>query len=112
MKTIYFKAGPSEWKYELDDAEYDLVIKSVLEDEPDLEDLLDESLETIRDLSAMADEEMDEDDEIDQAIAVAFLWHYFNHLEGEGHVDGDVVLIENDDGEGVTVIPASDVLFE
>ena len=75
--------------------------------------MLDDSLEIIRDTSALDDEEMDEDDEIDQTISVAFIWHYFNSLpEDKGRIAGDVVLVEDEDGSGVSVLAAEDVIGE
>ena len=113
MKTVYFKSGEAEWKYELDDEEYETIIKGILEDGTDFEEMLDESLEIIRDLSALDDDELDEDDQIDQSISVAFIWHYFNVLpEENGRIDGDVVLIEDDDGDGVSVLAATDIIEE
>jgi hypothetical protein len=113
MITVYYKSGSAQWKYELDEAEHDYIIKNVLEDSPDIDEMFDDSLEILRDISAMDEEEMDEDDEIDQTIAVSFLWHYFNHLvEGDEHINGDIVLIEHDDGTGVSVLPAKDLSEE
>jgi hypothetical protein len=111
MKTIYFKSGDSEWKYELDDEEHDNIIQNILEDNPDFEEMLDDSLEVIRDISGLEEEEMDEDDQIDQTISVAFIWHYFNTLpEEKGRIIGDIVLVEDDDGNGVSVLAASDAI--
>ncbi len=108
MITVYYKSGTAQWKYELEDSEHDHIIKNVLEDSPDITEMFDDSLEILRDISAMDEDEMDEEDEIDQTIAVSFLWHYFNHLtEGEDRIEGDIVLIEEDDGSGVTVLPAA-----
>jgi len=108
MITVYFKSGAAQWKYELEDSEHDYIIKNVLEDNPDVNEMLDDSLEILRDISAMDEDEMDEEDEIDQTIAVSFLWHYFNHLaEGDDRISGDIVLIEEEDGTGVTVLPVS-----
>jgi len=113
MKTVYFKSGEAEWKYELEDEEFDNIIKGILEDGTDFDELLDESLEILRDISAMDDDEMDEDDQIDQTISVAFIWYYFNNLpEGEGRVEGDVALIEDEDGTGVSVLAATDIIEE
>jgi len=112
MITVYYKSGNAQWKYELDESEHQYIIKNVLDDSPDINDMFDDSLEILRDISAMEDTEMDEDDEIDQTIAVSFLWHYFNHLaEGDDRIEGDIVLIEEEDGSGVTVLPA-DALAE
>ena len=108
MITVYYKSGAAQWKYELEDAEHDYIIKNVLEDSPDLTEMFDDSLEILRDISAMDEDEMDEEDEIDQTIAVAFIWHYFNHLaEGADRIEGDIVVIEEEDGAGVTVMPAA-----
>ena len=107
MITVYYKSGTAQWKYELEDAEHDYIIKNVLDDSPDLTEMFDDSLDILRDISAMDEDEMDEEDEIDQTIAVSFIWHYFNHLaEGDDRIEGDIVLIEEEDGAGVSVFPA------
>lgn len=112
MITVYYKSGNTQWKYELEQSEYDYIIKNVLEDQPDLQEMFDDSLEILRDVSAMDEDEMEEDDQIDQTIAVAFLWHYFNVVaEGDDRIQGDLVLIEDEDGSGVTILPA-DALSE
>ncbi len=111
MKTVYFKSGDAEWKYELDDKEFDQIIHGILEDGTDFEEMLDESLEILRDVSSMDDDELDEDDQIDQTISVAFIWHYFNNLpEDQGRIEGDVVVIEDDDGTGVSVLSADEAI--
>lgn len=111
MKTVYFKSGDAEWKYELDDQEYDQIIQGILEDGTDFDEMLDESLEILRDISAMDDDELDEDDQIDQTISVAFVWHYFNTLpEDQGRIEGDVVVIEDEDGTGVSVLSADEAI--
>ena len=111
MKTVYFKSGDAEWKYELDDKEYDQIIHGILEDGTDFEEMLDESLEILRDVSSLDDDELDEDDQIDQTISVAFIWHYFNNLpEDQGRIEGDVVVIEDDDGTGVSVLSADEAI--
>ncbi len=111
MKTVYFKSGDAEWKYELDDKEYDQIIQGILEDGTDFEEMLDESLEILRDVSSMDDDELDDDDQIDQTISVAFIWHYFNGLpEDQGRIEGDVVVIEDDDGTGVSVLSADEAI--
>lgn len=111
MKTVYFQSGTNQWKYELEDEEFDNIISNLMQEEIDFEDMLDESLEIMRDLADVDDDEMDEDDQVDQTISVAYIWHYFNSLpEGEGRIDGDVVLIESDDRSGVSVAAASDVI--
>jgi hypothetical protein len=108
MIAVYYKSGSTQWKYELDEAEYDYVIKNVLEDNPDTGEMFDDSLEILRDVSAMDESEMDEDDEVDQTVAVSFLWHYFNHLvEADDRIEGDIVIIEDEDGTGISVLPAS-----
>ncbi|HLO78966.1 MAG TPA: hypothetical protein VK196_21120 [Magnetospirillum sp.] len=113
MITVYYKSGNAQWKYELDEAEHDYIIKNLLEDNPDIEEMFDDSLEILRDVAALDEDEMDEDDQIDQTIAVSFLWHYFNHLsKSEERIQGDIAVIEEDDGVGVTVLPASDVVEE
>ena len=113
MKTVYFKSGEAEWKYELDDEEFQNVIENILEDGTDFEEMLDDSLEIIRDTASLDEDEMDEDDQIDQTISVAFIWHYFNALpEDKGRIAGDVVLVEDEDGSGVSVLAAEDVIGE
>jgi len=113
MKTVYFVTGGGQWRYDMEDDDYQLIVKDILDKDPDLEEMLDESLEILRDLSEMGDEEMDEEDELDQTIAAAFIWHYFNTLpEEKGRIDGDVAVIEDEDGEGVSIAAAADVLEE
>ncbi|MDR3441371.1 hypothetical protein [Telmatospirillum sp.] len=111
MKTVYFKSGDAEWKYELDDKEHEQIIHGIIQDGTDFEEMLDESLEILRDVSAMDDDELDEDDQIDQTISVAFIWHYFNSLpEDQGRIDGDIVVIEDDDGTGVSILSAEEAI--
>ncbi len=113
MITVYYKSGSAQWKYELDESEHDYVIKNVLEDNPDIAEMFDDSLEILRDVSNMDESEMDEDDEVDQTVAVSFLWHYFNHLvEGDERIEGDIVIIEDEDGIGISVMPASELSEE
>jgi len=113
MITVYYKSGTAQWKYELDEAEHDYIIKNLLEDNPDIDEMFDDSLEILRDVAALDEDEMDEDDQIDQTIAVSFLWHYFNHLSKEDErIQGDIAVIEDEDGVGVTVLPATDVIEE
>jgi hypothetical protein len=113
MKTVYYKSGDAEWKYELEDAELDNIIRNLEDDDVDLEEMMQDSLEILRDLSEMDDEELDEDDEVDQTISVAVIWHYFNALpDGDGRIIGDVVVIENDEGDGVMVVGADEVFDE
>jgi hypothetical protein len=113
MITVYYKSGSAQWKYELEDSEHDHIIKNVLDDKPDINEMFEDSLEILRDVSAMDEDEMDEDDEIDQTIAVSFLWHYFNNLvDDTDRIEGDIVLIEDEDGTGVTVLPAAGIEAE
>ncbi len=108
MIAVYYKSGQAQWKYELEDEEHQYVIKSILEDNPDIAELFDDSLEILRDVAAMSDDELDEDDQVDQTIAVSFLWHYFNNItEGEERIVGDLVVVEDEDGTGVTILPVS-----
>ncbi|MTJ81039.1 MAG: hypothetical protein F8N37_08480 [Telmatospirillum sp.] len=111
MKTVYFKSGDAEWKYELDDKEHEQIIQGIIEDGTDFEEMLDESFEILRDVSAMDDDELDEDDQIDQTISVAFIWHYFNTLpEDQGRIEGDIVVIEDEDGTGVSILSADEAI--
>ncbi len=111
MKTVYFKSGDAEWKYELEDEEHEQIIRNIIEDGTDFDEMLDDSLEILRDISALDDEELDEDDQIDQTISVSFIWHYFNNLPADkGRIEGDIVLVEDEDGAGVSVLAASDVI--
>lgn len=113
MKTVYFKSGDAEWKYELEDEEHEQIIAGILEDGTDFENMLDESIEILRDISMMDEDDMDEDDLIDQTVSVAFIWHYFNALpEDSGKIEGDVVLIEDEDGTGVSVLSIDDIIEE
>lgn len=113
MITVYYESGDVQLRYELDSEEYEYVIKNLLAEEFDLDDMFNDSLEILRDVSALADDEMDEDDEIDQTVAVAFLWHYFNHLAPpEERIEGDIVLSDKDDGANVSVLPASAIEVE
>jgi len=109
MKTVFYQAGDAEWKYELEDSEFDHILTNLKEDQADLEEMMQDSLEILRDISALDDDELDEDDEIDQTISVAVIWHYFNSLPAEqGGVVGDVLLIENEEGDGVIVASADE----
>ncbi|CAA7620793.1 hypothetical protein [Magnetospirillum sp. UT-4] len=113
MITVYYKSGTAQWKYELEEDEHAYIIKNLLEENPDIDELFDDSLEILRDVSAMDEDEMDEEDQIDQTVAVSFLWHYFNNLSAsEDRIQGDLALIEDEDGAGVTVLPAGDVVEE
>lgn len=111
MKSVYFKSGDAEWKYEVEDEDYDNIVKGILEDGTDFEEMLEDSLEIIRDISALDEDEMDEDDQFDVTISVAFIWHYFNTLEDSQHrIEGDVAILENEDGTEVEIAPASEVI--
>lgn len=113
MKSVYFKSGDAEWKYDVEDEDYDNIIKGILEDGTDFEEMLEESLEIMRDVSAMEDDELDEDDQFDLTISVAFIWHYFNTLDDDQHrIVGDVAIMESDDGTEVEIAPASEVIEE
>jgi hypothetical protein len=113
MIAVYYKSGSAQWKYELADDEYDYVITNVLADEPDTQEMFDDSLEILRDVSAMAEEDMDEDDQIDQTVAVAYIWHWFNKLAApDDRIEGDIAIVEDEDGAGVTILPASDLVEE
>lgn len=113
MITVYYKSGTAQWKYELEETEHQYIIKNLMEDKPDITEMFEDSLEILRDVADLDEDEMDEDDQIDQTIAVAFLWHYFNNLSpAEERIQGDIALIEEDDGNGVTVLPAADVVEE
>ncbi|GHU05346.1 hypothetical protein FACS1894205_5170 [Alphaproteobacteria bacterium] len=111
MKTVYFKSDRGNWKYELEDEEFEEIIAGILEDGADFVDMLEESIEILRDLSQLDEEDMDEDDEIDQTVAIAFIWHYFNSQPrgAEDRIEGDVVLIEDEDGSGVSVLSADEL---
>lgn len=111
MKSVYFKSGDAEWKYEVEDEDYDHIIKGILEDGTDFDEMLEDSLEVMRDISALDDEELDEDDQFDLTISVAFIWHYFNTLEDEEQrILGDIAILESEDGTEVEVAAASDVI--
>ncbi len=114
MKTVYYKSGEAEWKYELEDDQYDEIIEAILEDETDPEEMLQDSLEILRDVADLADDELTEDDVIDQTTSIAYLWYYFNSLpEGNaGRIEGDIVLLETEDGEGVAILSASEIAEE
>ena len=42
MITVYYKSGNAQWKYELEQSEYDYIIKNILDDEPDLQEMFDD----------------------------------------------------------------------
>ncbi|MGC2855391.1 hypothetical protein ACM64Y_07940 [Novispirillum sp. DQ9] len=109
MKTVYYKAGDAEWKYELDDEEFDGIVQALTQENADLEGMVDEALDILRELSAMDEEELTDDDIVDQTLAIAVLWHYFNSREADAF-DGDIVVIDNGDEEGATILSAKDIL--
>ena len=75
--------------------------------------MFDNSLEILRDLAGLDEDEIDEEEEVDQTIAIAYLWEYFNHIaSAEERIEGDIAIIEEDDGMGVTILPAADILEE
>ncbi len=113
MKAIYFKAGPAEWCYTLEDEEFEEIVNAVLDEEAEMEEMFADSLEVLRDHSATSEEELEEEDLADEAVSVAVVWHYFNTLPLEqGGIRGDVALIEHAGGEGVTAFPAAEVIDE
>ncbi len=113
MITVYYKSSTAQWKYELDEEEHAYIIKNLMEEEPDFKEMFEESLDILQEVSGMDETEMDEDEQIDQTIAVAFLWQYFNHLAPEDErILGDIAILEDDDATGVTVVPAASVLEE
>lgn len=114
MKTVYYKSGDAEWKYELEDDQYEEIIEIILEDNTDPEEMLQDSLEILRDVADLADDELTEDDIVDQTTSIAYLWYYFNTLpEGNpGRIEGDIVLLETDDGEGIAILAASEISDE
>jgi len=113
MIAVYYQSADAQWKYELEDDEFRNIIDNLKSENLDAADMFDESLEILRDLAGLEEDEMDEDDEIDQTIAVAFLWNYFNNVATpDERIEGDIALIEDDDGTGVSVLPASDIMEE
>lgn len=109
MKTVYYKAGDAEWKYELEDEEHDGIVQALVQENADLEKMVDEALDILRELSAMDEAELTEDDVVDQTLAVAVLWHYFNTREGDSF-EGDIVVIDAGEEEGATILSAKDIL--
>ncbi len=110
MITVYYKSSQSQWKYELEEGEHQEIIKNLMEELPDVKGMFEESLEILRDAACLADDEIDEDEQIDQTIAVAFLWQYFNHFAAEDErIQGDIAVIEHEDGTGVTVVSAEEI---
>ncbi|MFA7430489.1 MAG: hypothetical protein WCZ23_10065 [Rhodospirillaceae bacterium] len=112
MKTVYYKAGDAEWKYELDEQEFDSIVQALVQENADLEKMVDEALDILRELAAMDEDDLVEDDIVDQTLAVAVLWHYFNTREGDERFDGDIVVIDAGDEEGATILSAKDILEE
>ena len=113
MITVYYKSSKAQWKYELDEGEHSYIIKELLEEQPDIKEMFEESLDILQEVSNLDEDEMDEDEQTDQTIAVAFLWQYFNHLAPvDERIEGDIAIIEDEDGTGVTVLPAASVLEE
>lgn len=111
MKTVYYKSGDAEWKYELDDREHDDIVRALAEQEADLDQMVDEALDVLRDLAAVGENELTDDDIADQTLAVAILWHYFNSREGDAF-GGDIVVIDAGPEEGATILPASELMDE
>lgn len=113
MITVYYKSNKAQWKYELEEDEHAYIIKNLMEEKPDIKEMFEESLDILQDLAGLDEEEMDEDEQIDQTIAVAFLWEYFNKLAPEDErIEGDIAILEDEDGSGITVVPAGSVLEE
>jgi hypothetical protein len=98
MKTVYYKLGDAEWKFEIDDGEYARIVESITADAAQ-GSMLDECLDILRQVSAL--EELSEDDEIDQTIATAYLWYHFNV---EHQIGGDPAIMVDEDGDGLTVV--------
>jgi len=110
MIAVYYQSSTAQWKYELEDDEYKNIIDDLKSEPMYLMEMFDDSLEILRDLAGLDDDEIDEDEADDQAYAIAFLWEYFNRLASdEERIDGDIAIIELDDGTGVTVVPASEL---
>lgn len=113
MKSVYFKAGPAEWCYSLDDDEYDEIVAAMSDEDVDLEAMFADSLEVLRDHSVMSEDELEEEDLADEAVSVAVVWHYFNGLPLErGGIRGDIALVEHASGDGVTAFAAAEVVEE
>ncbi len=111
MITVYYKSNKAQWKYELEESEHAYIVKNLLEENPDIKEMFEESLDTLQEVAGLDEDEMDEDEQIDQTIAIAFLWQYFNHLAPEDErIVGDIAILEDEDGTGVTVLPAGSVL--
>ena len=111
MITVYYKSAKAQWKYELEESEHAYIVKNLMEESPDIKEMFEESLDILQEVAGLDEDEMDEDEQIDQTIAVAFLWQYFNHLAPEDErISGDIAILEDEDGAGVTVVPAGSVL--
>ena len=108
MITVYYKSNKAQWKYELEDEEHTYIIKNLMEENPDAREMFEESLDILQEVSNLDEEEMDEDEQIDQTIAIAYQWQYFNHIAPEDErIVGDIAIVEDEDGTGVTVLPAT-----
>lgn len=113
MIAVYYQSTTAQWKYELEDEEFRHIIANLMEEDVDVNELFDDSLEILRDVAGLDESEMDEEEEIDQTIAVAFLWEYFNNLAPEEErIQGDIAIIEEEDGTGVSIIPAAEIVEE
>lgn len=113
MITVYYKSDKAQWKYELEEGEHAYIVKNLMEENPDIKEMFEESLDILQEVAGLDEDEMDEDEQIDQTIAIAFLWQYFNHLAPEDErIAGDIAILEDEDGAGVTVVPAGSVLEE
>lgn len=113
MITVYYKSNKAQWKYELEEEEHKYIVQNLMEENPDIKEMFEESLDILQEVAGLDEDEMDEDEQIDQTIAIAFLWQYFNHLAPEDErIAGDIAILEDEDGTGVTVLPAGSVLEE
>ena len=113
MIAVYYQSSSAQWKYELEDDEFKNIIDGLKSEPFDQAEMFDDSLEVLRDLAGLEEDEIDEEEEVDQTIAIAFLWEYFNNLATEDErITGDIAIIEEDDGTGVTILPAADILEE
>lgn len=113
MIAVYYQSTTAQWKYELEDEEFRHIIANLMEEGVDVNELFDDSLEILRDVAGIEETEMDEEEEIDQTIAVAFLWEYFNNLAPENErIQGDIAIIEDEDEMGVNILPAAEIVEE
>ena len=111
MITVYYKSSNAQWKYELEEDEHAYIIKSLMDEQPNIKEMFEESLDVLQEAAGVDEDDMDEDEQIDQTIAVAFLWQYFNHFAPEDErIPGDIAILEDEYGNGVTVVPADSVL--